>query len=89
MTYDSASRCPLGVPGMMEQMYSCGSEYIIVHLTALELARCLWCRYVQLKLIGRHAGAKTSRWSNLEFRGRLDVEGKFSIFLVPREDTVA
>jgi len=89
VTCDSDSDCRLDVGGVLKRTYSCGSEHVILHPTAPELARYLRCRHNQRRLSKRQVDGKIGRWFHQEFVEGLRTKGEFRVFIITREDDTA
>jgi len=41
VTCDNTSECRLGVSGVLKRTHNCGSDHVILHLTASGVSKCL------------------------------------------------
>jgi hypothetical protein len=89
VTCDSVSDCQLDGDSVLKRTHSCGSEHVIVHPTAADLAKHLQCVSRQRRVSRRQACQSVGRWFHQEFVAGLRSEGEYRIFIITRSDTLA
>lgn len=89
VTCDNVSDCRLGVSGVLKRTHSCGSNHVIVHPTASDLAKHLQCLSGQRRMSRRRTCHSIERWFHQEFVEGLRSGGEFRVFIVTTGDTAA
>lgn len=88
-TCDNMSECILGVGGVLKRTHSCGSDHVIIHPTASDLAKHLQCFSTQRRMSKRRACQSIGRWFHQDFVEGLRSGGEFRVIVVTRVDSSA
>lgn len=89
ITCDSATQCRLSEVGVLKRSHSCGSEHVILHPKAIDVAKHLRCQSSGRRISSRRAAQTTERWFHQEFVEGLRKIGEFRVFIVTVQDTTA
>lgn len=89
ITCDSATQCRLSEVGVLKRSHSCGSEHVILHPKAIDVAKHLRCQSSGRRISSRRAAQTTERWFHQEFVEGLRKLGEFRVFIVTVQDTTA